>query len=297
MTFFHSFSDYNIEKFGERVWRLPLSTGYPCPNRLDGKNGCTYCSEKSFLPRYLKETDSLENQITCGIKSFGARYKVRKFYGYFQENTGTYGELSDLLSKYETVLSKPEIAGLIISTRPDFIDEKIVKELDALDKKYSKEIWLEIGLQSIYDKTLLRINRNHSYADFKNAAALVKNKSSIKLTVHLIIGLPGETPAMIKKGIKQLFVENKIDGVKFRLLEVIKETPMEKDFIENPDDFYSFEINSYAKLIAGILKEIPKEVIIMRFVNYKSLEILGKNSGRKISKNELLEEINKYLSL
>jgi uncharacterized protein len=292
-----SFNEYILKTFKKRVWRLPLSTGYPCPNRLNGKSGCTYCSEKSFLPRYLKEKDSLENQIKRGIEFFGKRYKVDTFYGYFQENTGTYGERSDLLTKYERVLSNPKLIGLIISTRPDFIDEEMILKLSELNKNHKKDIWIELGLQSIYEKTLERINRGHSYKEFQSSVSIIKKFSDFKITVHLIIGLPGENPEMIKIGINKLFSENKIDGIKFRLLEVIKDTPIEKDYLKNKKDYFIFDIDSYAKLLASILENIPKETVVMRLANFKSLELLNKTSDKKLSKNELLAEINKYLKL
>jgi len=288
MSCIYTFKDYLKEKYNKRLWRLPLSTGYPCPNRINGKAGCTFCNGLSFLPRYLKDNDRLQNQIERGMKFFGNRYKVDEFYGYFQFNTGTYGDLNDLLNKYKFVLSKKFIKGLIISTRPDFIKDDILNELNALNKDYNKDIWFELGLQSVYDATLKRINRNHSYNDFKDAVLSIKKNGDFKITVHMIIGLPGESPDMIKEGIKKLFKENNLDGIKLRLLEILPDTPMYDEYKMKRYDFYEFNAASYSILLCDLLELIPEDVVVMRMVNFKSLQILSKDLGTQISKREIL---------
>jgi radical SAM protein (TIGR01212 family) len=293
MDYYYSFNKYLSNMHNERIWRIPLSTGYPCPNRIDGKTGCTFCNGISFLPHYLKDNDTLENQINRGIKFFGNRYKVKFFYGYIQDNTGTYGDLDRLLEIYQAVLSKAEMKGLIISTRPDYINLEIIEELNKLQDKYNKDIWIELGLQSTDDTVLKRINRNHTYEDFKKAVKFIKSKSRMKITVHMIIGLPGETPEKIKKNIKALVKENDIDGIKFRLLEIIDGTPIEHDYQKNPSDFYRFDFDSYCVLLCDLLEIIPNNIVIMRLVNFKSLQNLSGNSDKKISKLELLKEIDK----
>ena len=294
MDYFFSFNKYLKEQFNDRLWRIPLSTGYPCPNRLNGKTGCTFCNETSFIPRYLKDDDTLDNQIERGIKFFSKRYKVNNFYGYFQYNTSTFGPVDELIAKYEKVLSLECMKGLIISTRPDYITIEIVDKINNLYYKYKKDIWIELGLQSIYDRTLSRINRGHTYDDFKIANKLIKESENIKTSIHIIIGLPGETEKMIEEGIAKLFKENKIDGIKFRLLEILPNTLMEDDFNNNSDDFLKFTFDSYCKLLARLIEVIPENVVIMRLVNFKSLEILS-NGQKNISKREVLEAINREL--
>ncbi len=291
----NTFNNYLKNKYNERLWRLPLSTGYPCPNRINDKTGCTFCNGKSFLPHYLLDNDTLENQIERGTKFFSKRYKVDFFYGYFQFNTSTYGPIDDLLGKYERVLSRENIKGLIISTRPDYVDKRVISEIMKLNERIKKDIWIELGLQSVYNKTLLRINRNHTYEDFKTSCRIIKENSDFKITVHYIIGLPGETPEMITEGIKILFRENSIDGIKFRLLEILPDTPMIDDFKKHPHQFYKFNIDSYLKLLCDILEYIPQSTVVMRLVNYKTLQILNNDSGKKTSKLELLNLINKEL--
>ena len=293
MLHYFSFNQYLKKIHNKKVWRIPLSTGYSCPNRISGRTGCTFCDGKSFLPFYLQENETLEKQIKKGIEAFSKRYNVKYFYGYFQENTNTYGPIDDLLKKYETVLSLDNMLGLIISTRPDYINPEIIKMIDLLNKKYNKDIWLELGLQSVYDETLKRIDRNHTYNAFVEAVKIC-NDCNIKVTVHMIVGLPGESVEMIKQGIKTLFNDNKINGIKFRLLEIIQGTKIEEDYIKNKIDFPEFDINSYCYLLCDLLEIIPVSVVIMRLLNAPSIKILCKNDT-VVSKQQVLEKINNEL--
>lgn len=292
MLHYHSFNQYLKEKYNKKIWRIPLSTGYPCPNRINGKTGCTFCDGKSFLPFYLQENEKLEGQIEKGIKAFSARYKVDDFYGYFQENTNTYGPIEDLIKKYEYVMNLENMRGLIISTRPDYVYHEIIKKINELNTANDKDIWLELGLQSVYDTSLKRVGRNHTYRDFKNAVELIKNCSNIKVTVHMIIGLPGESMPMIEEGIKVLFNDNKIDGIKFRLLEIIPGTAIELEYKNNKNDFLEFDVDSYTSLLCSLLELIPSNVVIMRLLNAPSIKILCKENII-LSKQEILEKINK----
>lgn len=293
MLHYFSFNQYLKKNHNKKIWRIPLSTGYPCPNRINGKTGCTFCDGKSFLPFYLQENEALEDQIKKGIQVFSKRYDVEYFYGYFQENTNTYGPEDDLVNKYEMVLSLDNMKGLIISTRPDYINPEIIKKISFLNRKYDKDIWLELGLQSVHDTTLNRIERNHTYKDFKDAVKIC-NTYNIKVTVHMIIGLPGESVLMIKSGIKTLFNENKLDGIKFRFLEVFPGTKIEIDYKNNKDDFLDLNVESYCTLLCDLLEIIPAHVVIMRLINTASIKILCKNN-MVISKQQILEKINNEL--
>lgn len=291
MDFYYTFNKYLQNLHHQRLWRLPLSTNYPCPNRIEGKTGCTYCDGVSFLPHYLKDNDNLQNQMERGMKFFGKRYKVEYFYGYFQYNTSTYGNTLELLKKYKTVLEHDKIKGLIISTRPDFIYPEILNGICKLNEKIKKDIWLEMGLQSVFDETLKRINRNHSYQDFINSVEMIKKLTDFKITVHMILGLPGEDPEKIRSGIKILFNDCRIDGIKFRLLEILPGTAMHQDYQKNLNDFYNFDHKSYSNLLCDLLEIIPENVVIMRLSNFKSLKKFERTDSKHYTKEQLVEEI------
>jgi len=294
MILINTFSNYLKERYNERLWKIPLSTGYPCPNRINGKTGCTFCNEVSFVPGYLKENDTLNNQIKRSKAFFGNRYKVNNFIGYFQFNTSTYGPKDEILNKFDTVLKYDDIKALMISTRPDYTNEEIVQGINQLALKHNKDIWIELGLQSTSDKTLKRINRNHTYQDFKDAVSLIKKEKLLKITVHMIIGLPGEHPEFVKQSINKLVTENDIDGIKFRLLEIISGTLMEDDYNNSRSDFFDFNFDNYSNLISDLLEIVPKDVVIMRLLNHKSIDNLM-STNDKSSKNKVLDNIKRIL--
>ena len=288
--YYYSFKKYLNEIHNKKIWRIPLSTGYPCPNRIDGKTGCSFCNGESFIAPYIKNNNSLKNQLDHGMCFFGNKFNVEYFYGYFQENTSTSGDIEELIKKFEYVLSIENILGLIISTRPDYIYPEIIQEITFLKKKFNKDIWIEMGLQSINDKVLHRINRNHTYSDFKKAVKIIKKDNILKAAVHMIIGLPQETPEDFEKGISTLFKENKIDGIKFRILDILPDTPIEKDYKKNPNDFYVFSNEDYIKILCNVLENIPEKVVIMRSLNYNHINILNKDK-KNYTKDKILNAL------
>lgn len=304
--FYRTLNDYNKEKFGEKVWRLPLDMGLPCPNRLDGKPGCSFCDGLSFLPDYLQDgglhlyetgnlcaMDELDIQLEKGKDFFGNRLNVSLFWGYFQANTNTYGDMTELLQRYKAVLDKDYIVGIMISTRPDYIYPEILKALQDLSYSSGKEIWLELGLQSIFDKTLERIHRGHSYSDFHNAVAMIHNFApDIKVGVHMILGLPGESTDMMIDGNLRLFKENKIDGVKYRMLDFTEGTEITREYEMYPEQFVRFTDVSYVQLICDILERIPENVLIFRFANFKSL-VSTSTEEASYTKGTILRKVEK----
>ncbi|HBD92569.1 MAG TPA: TIGR01212 family radical SAM protein [Spirochaetia bacterium] len=293
--YYRSFSSYLKQKYNTKVWRLPVDTGRSCPNRLNGKPGCSFCDGTSFLPDYLDASDSLEQQLDKGRLFYQNRLGVNLFLGYFQANTNTYGPIEDLLAEYEFVLSKEYIVGIIISTRPDYINTAIISEINQLSKKWGKEVWIELGLQSVYDKTLLRIHRGHSYSDFCKAVTIINTISpDIKIAAHMILGLPGESYEMIVEGNKKLFHDNTIHGVKYRPLDLSENTGIYNDYIKNPDDFLRFDDVLYVRLLCDIITSIPDNIIIMRFANYKSFTNVA-TSEAKYTKGTILRMLNEAL--
>jgi radical SAM protein (TIGR01212 family) len=290
MDYYYSFKQYLKRVHHEPVWRVPLSTGYPCPNRINGKKGCTFCNGSSFIAPYILEGDILEKQIQKGIAFFGKRFKAKLFYGYFQENSSTWGEIERLEAMYRLALEHTQVAGLIISTRPDCITGELCGLIHNLGSEYQKSIWIELGLQSVHDSTLTRIQRNHSYKDFYSAAATVK-KHNLMLGVHMIIGLPGETLEMMEAGVEKLVAENEIDGIKFRLLDIIPGTPIEDEYRKNPDDFHHFSNVEYIGLICNILERLPPDCVILRSFDYNPSCNLFKNNEIQLGKDDLLREV------
>ncbi|MCM8804898.1 MAG: TIGR01212 family radical SAM protein, partial [Candidatus Omnitrophica bacterium] len=225
MELYKKYSDYLKKKFGCRVHKISVYAGFFCPN-LDGtlsKKGCIYCNNYAFSP-CLRENLEIEKQIEKGIEYGKKRFKAEKFIVYFQPYSNTYAPIEILKEKYGIVKKFSEVVGISIGTRPDCIDYEKLKLIESYSDKY--EVWIEYGLQSVHDKTLKIINRNHTYSDFLNAYNLTR-KRNIKICVHVIIGLPGETRKDILETAKECG-RLKFDGIKIHPIHILKDTELER---------------------------------------------------------------------
>ena len=217
---YYRLGTYFKEQFGQPVYKIPLDAGFSCPNRdgTVGTGGCSYCYNPSFSPHSREDKPpTLSEQLQKGKKKKPALYLA-----YFQSYTNTYAPLPKLKELYDQALASPEVIGLSIATRPDCLSPAI---LDLLEDYAGRcHLWVEFGLQSAHDKTLKRINRGHSVADFVKAVTLTRERG-IRVCAHLILGLPGETPAMYA-GTIDLINRNGIEGIKFHHLQIIRGTPL-----------------------------------------------------------------------
>lgn len=259
MKLYRKYSDYLKEKYGLRVHKIPVYAGFYCPN-LDGKlsnRGCIYCNNYAFSP-FLKYNLTLEEQIKRGIEYGRKRFKAEKFIVYFQPFSNTYAPKEILKEKYDVVKKFPEIVGISIGTRPDCIDEEKIELIESYCENY--EVWIEYGLQSIHDKTLKIINRNHTYGDFLKAYYMTKGRK-IKVCVHVIIGLPMETKNEIIETAKECG-RLKFDGIKIHPIHVLKDTQLEK--IYNEGNFKVMSMEEYVEILIDFLSYLYPETIIQR---------------------------------
>ena len=188
----NDYSSYIRRTFGQRVQKISVNAGFTCPNR-DGKiskEGCIYCTNKSFSPFYCNSDDSISEQLRKGIDFFSPKYNAQKYLAYFQSYTNTYDNVNALRHKYDEALSVDGVIGLVISTRPDCVNDEIMRLL----ADYAKEKYVEIefGLESTKNTALELINRGHTYEQAVDAIMLAQ-KYGIMSGVHLILGLPYET--------------------------------------------------------------------------------------------------------
>jgi len=272
---------YFKNKFGEKVYKVPVSlSGFTCPN-IDGKvakGGCTFCENESFSPNLTKKTkrkfylnpDSISNPIleqqlfqlkaqynktkTKLEKKFGAK----KFLVYFQSFTNTYAPLSTLKTLYSNALKLDGAIGLSIGTRTDSINEEVLEYLSTLSKSY--EIWIEYGIQSVYDKTLETINRGH---DVNNMIQWIEKTKeyNLKICGHLIFGLPNENEEMMLESVD--FVNKyKLDSVKIHPMYVTKNTALAQDYKNNK--FIPITEKEYAKVVVQAIKKLDNNIMIQR---------------------------------
>ncbi len=261
---FNAYSNYFRSIYGARVQKVSIDAGFTCPNRdgTKGTGGCTYCNNDAFNPSYCQPEKSVSQQIEEGISFHKWRYsEARSYLAYFQAYSNTYAPAERLRDLYEEALGYPGVIGLIIGTRPDCIDEDKLALLRELSEKCYLAV--EYGIESCYNKTLLRINRGHT---FEEAVAAVEKTAGygINTGAHFILGLPGETR---EEMLNQVDIISKLPlkTVKFHQLQIIRGTLMEKEFQENPHDFELFPWEEYLDFIVRFLERLNPAIVIERF--------------------------------
>ena len=241
-----------------------LDAGFTCPNR-DGRvgvGGCTFCRTESFSPAYCKGT--ISQQIIAGKKFFEGKYPEMEFLAYFQAFSNTYAPLEILKERFEEALSEEDVVGLVIGTRPDCISNEAIAYLASLQKQ-GKDIMVEIGVESLYDRTLIRVNRGHSVAQSVDAIRRCAS-AGLPVCVHLIFGLPGETVEDILHE-AEILNELPVSNLKIHQLQILKDTLMAKEWEEHREDFLSFSVEEYASLVANFLKSLRKDIHVERFAS------------------------------
>ena len=261
MKRYRDFNTYLREKFGERVQRISLDAGLGCPNR-DGtvsRGGCIFCDGRGSGTGALKENQrSISQQIEKAKEIIRKRYKARKFIAYFQSFSNTHAPVSHLRRLYDEALNHPDMVGLSIGTRPDCVDQEILKMISYYRKQYL--VWMEYGLQSAHDQTLSAINRGHSVACFERAARLTHD-FGLNVCAHVILGLPGENRSMMLETAR--FVATlPVSGIKIHSLYVIRGTVLAERYKNG--EFCCLTRDEYADLVVDFLELLPPHVVIQR---------------------------------
>lgn len=261
MKRYRDYNGYLREIFGERVQKLSLDAGLNCPNRdgTIGRGGCIYCDQRgSGTGAMIHEGLSIDAQIVRGRRFAEARYGARKFIAYFQSFTNTYGPLSKLKALYDQAMAHESVVGLAVATRPDCVNAQVLDLLGSYQKDLL--VWLEYGLQSAHDRTLIRINRGHSVACFEHGVRLAHARG-LKVCAHVILGLPGETREMMLQTARFLG-RLSVDGVKIHLLYVVKGTPLAE--LYQRGEYRCLERDAYVDLVVDFLELLPPSMIIQR---------------------------------
>lgn len=257
---YYSLSTDLRKMFGCRVQKITVDAGLNCPNRdgTVGRGGCIYCNATGSGSGAFAKGVSVKEQIEIGKKAMIRRYKAKKFLVYFQSYTNTYAPVNQLAQIYGKALEVDGVAGLCIGTRPDCISEPIMDLLADLSQKHL--IWLEYGLQSAHDQTLTAINRGHDSAIFVQAVKQAQARN-IRTCAHIILGLPGETRAMVRQTARFL-ADLDIGGVKLHLLYVVKGTPLER--LYNQGQYRCLTQDEYVEWTCDVLERLPKNSVIHR---------------------------------
>lgn len=289
---YNSFGSYIRKRFGTSVYKVNVDAGFTCPNRdgTIGDSGCIYCNNDSFRPNSCRPTLSVSEQIKSGIEYIKKRYKAEKFLVYFQPYTNTYGLVDELERLYKEALSESSVIGLAIGTRPDAIDEDKIALLESLaDKDF---ILVEYGMQSIYDRTLEFIKRGHNYATFRKALDLTQDRG-IFIGAHIIVGFPTETREEMLSMADELS-HLPIGFLKIHQLQVIKNTPLEIMYKENP--FYTFGYEEYIEFVADFIERLSARIVLERvFATAPDSILIAPRWGK--SRQQILRDIERRLEI
>ncbi len=271
---FNSYPEYFKRVIGHRLQKLSLDAGFSCPNRdgSKGSGGCTYCDSKSFNPSYCTSDLSVSNQLQRGVEFHRKRYnKALKYLAYFQAYSNTYADIDKLKLLYEEALAFPDIAGLVIGTRPDCISDEILEYLKKLSEKYY--IVLEYGLESCYNSSLERIRRGHTFEESVRAIQRT-SEAGILSGAHMIFGLPGESKQMIIAQAETLS-ELPLHSLKIHQLQIVKSTVMAEEYEANPADFPDFDFLEYIDLVIDFIERLTPDIIIERIAGELPLRFLA----------------------
>ena len=282
-----SLSDYLKEKYNTKVYKLSLSSGCSCPNR-DGKistGGCIFCSEGGSGDFASSYNTDIEQQIIQAKSRVDQKISnkipesERKYIAYFQSFTNTYGDEKRLMKLFEETISFPNIVGISIGTRPDCLSDEMIAFLGKLNQK--KEVWVELGLQTIHEDTARFINRGYQLNVFEDAYKRLTD-AGLKVVVHVILGLPGESTNDMIESVKYLSqLSPALFGIKLQLLHILTGTKLADIYNENP--FHVFTLEEYCQVVGECLKVLPKETVIHRLTGDgpKKLLIAPLWSGNK----------------
>jgi uncharacterized protein len=260
---FNSYAEYFKRHFGHRVQKLTIDAGFTCPNR-DGTistGGCTYCNNDAFNPSYCNPKKSVTQQLSEGVEFHQVRYRRAKNYlAYFQAYSNTYAPLEKLKEIYSEALNFPGVIGLVIGTRPDCVDKEKLDYFRQLAEHYY--VIIEYGVESVYNKTLKRINRGH---DFECSKQVIEETArlGIHTGAHFIIGLPGETEKEILESV-DIISSLPLSTIKFHQLQIIKDTALEKEYALNPGSIHHYELDDYLDLVVKIIEHLNPDFVVER---------------------------------
>ena len=257
---YYSLNRYLKDTFGEKVYKIAIDGGFTCPNRdgtLDTR-GCIFCSGTGSGEFAGKRTDSVTSQIEKGKERLRGKIKNGKYIAYFQAFTNTYAPVQRLRAVFEEAIQHPDIVALSIATRPDCLPEEVVLLLQELNQK--KPVWVELGLQTIHEKSAEYIRRGYGLPVYDAAVKKLK-KIGVQVIVHVILGLPGESEEDMKATVSYVG-KSGADGIKLQLLHVIRGTDLEKDY--RMGKFNTLEMDAYVRLVADCIALLPKNMVIHR---------------------------------
>ncbi len=272
------------EYFGQKTIKLSIDGGFTCPNRDGSKGfgGCTFCSDTG--------SGEFASSIDDQIRLLSKKWPSAKYLAYFQNHTNTYAPVSELRQKYCDILGNSKIEGLVIGTRPDCLSDDVLDLLEEINKNHF--LWVELGLQTIHQKTADEFNRCYDLCEFDRAVDEL-SKRRIRYVVHLILGLPDETHDMMLDSVRYVSKKPGLFGMKLHLLNIVKGSALACTHA----DYLPFSsIDEYVDLVVKCLEIIPPDVTIHRLTGDAPRSILI-SPPWSFNKRTILNRIDEQLSL
>jgi radical SAM protein (TIGR01212 family) len=284
---YRSFNGVLKDTFGARVYKIGLRLDFTCPNR-DGRvavGGCTYCNNASHTPGDYRPRASVSEQLEGGADAIFRRHRAEKYIAYFQSFSNTYDSPERLEKLYREALAFPGVVGLSISTRPDCLPDDVLDLLEAISRE--TYLWLEIGLESMNERTLRWINRGHGLREYVDAVERCK-KRSLRLCTHLIFGFPDDSHEQIVQT-AALMNRLNVDGVKLHNLHVIKHTALEKFYRDG--HFAIFSEHQYVALVVDFLERLNPATVVHRLTGetYRAITVAPEWSINKIGVHNAIQ--------
>ena len=291
--YYYSLNEYIRQTYNTKMYKLSLSGGMTCPNRdgLIDNRGCIFCSaggSGDFTGAALSKDNNIDIQIDTAKALVSRKYSGSDYIAYFQSYTNTYADVNYLRRLFYDVVKRPEIRILSIATRPDCLSSDIIGLLAELNS--IKPVWIELGLQTIHERTAKYIRRGYTLDIFEEAVRNL-NRIGIRPIVHMIIGLPGENESMILETARYLSHCN-ISGVKLQLLHVLKNTDLAQEYFNGSVDILS--LTQYSEILGKIIKLLPPDCVIHRLTGDGPKNLLIAPLWSSNKKN-VINTINRYL--
>lgn len=265
-----TFGQHLLARHGERVHKIALDAGFTCPNRDGSKGigGCTFCNNASFNPNG-REPQELEMQLDSGRRAIARRTRAKKFLAYFQAYTNTYAEVAELDALYRQAMTRHDIVGLSVGTRPDCVSGDVL-DLLCRYRDEGRIVWLELGLQSAFDETLKRVNRGHGLKEYRDVAIAARRRG-IPVCAHLILGLPGEDASHFHASLDTV-LDIGVDGLKLHPLHVVKHTMLAQQWRRG--EYLPLTQEAYIRHACDLIERTPEHIVYHRVTGTAAKDIL-----------------------
>lgn len=289
---YYTFSYYLKNNFQSKVFKVPLNANFSCPNRDGTKavGGCTFCSALGSGDYAGSIQDTMQEQFNKGKERMLVKWPTGKAMAYFQAYTNTYASLETLKAHFDPFIENDEVIALSIATRADCLSDETIAYLETLTHK--KEVWIELGLQSIYDETSTIINRGHTFTEFTTAIDRL-SRTNLKICVHLMNSLPNETREQMIESARVVGSMN-IHAIKIHMLHVIQNTKMALQY--QVQAFPLLSLEAYVEVIVRQLEVIREDIVIQRLTGDAVKEDLVAPLWT-LNKTQVLNDIDKYMQL